>query len=167
MRRTQRTAEDLCVQAQALMDEDEAAYGELMAAFRLPRRDDDEARVRASRIQETLKHATDTPMRIATVAAAVIELCAVAVQHVNSNVRGDLAVGVLSARSALDAAALTVRLNVMQIHDPNVAAEFRTHLKSFIDAAHSQADSVVGIVETGSKETQTTACGVHGGVLDP
>src|SRR5579864_1181549 len=103
-------AEELRGQALALAAEDGAAYAAVGAAYGLPRGTDDEKAARQTRIQEALKGATDVPLRTVALAARVIDLCAGVVDGANVNAISDVGVGALSARTALDGAALNVKI---------------------------------------------------------
>jgi methenyltetrahydrofolate cyclohydrolase len=98
--------------ALALADEDAAAYGRVIAAYRLPRDDDPE--VRGREIRAALEGATAVPLEIAALAADVSGLGDRLVAGGNPNLEGDAAAGVILARAAARAAARLVELNVEQ-----------------------------------------------------
>ena len=98
--------------ALALADEDAAAYGRVIAGYRLPRDTDPEDRRRE--IREALEEATAVPLEIAGLAADVAGLGNRLVADGNPNLEGDAAAAVLLARAAARAAARLVELNVGQ-----------------------------------------------------
>lgn len=119
---TRGQAEVLRREAIALITADGEAYRKVMAARRLPRGNAEEKAERATRIEEAMKVATEVPLRIVRVAGRVIESSAKISTKANPQALGDLAVGVLAARSALDGATLTARINVGFIKDPTFQA---------------------------------------------
>jgi len=98
--------------ALTLADVDAAAYGRVLAAYRLPRDSDPEARRRE--IREALEGATAVPLEIAGLAADVAGLGNRLVASGNPNLEGDAAAAVHLARAAAHAAARLVELNVRQ-----------------------------------------------------
>lgn len=106
------TAGDIRRRALTLADEDAAAYGRVLAGYRLPRDTDPEGRRRE--IREALEAATAVPLEIAGLAADVAGLGNRLVADGNPNLEGDAAAAVFLARAAARAAARLVDLNVRQ-----------------------------------------------------
>jgi len=113
-----REAQELRGQAQALIDADAAAYGEVAAVFALPKGTPDEQAARKTRLQRALKDAAQPPLRVAECAVAALRLCADVADGGNPSVLSDIAVAALAGRAALDAAAVNVRINLKTIRDP-------------------------------------------------
>ena len=142
-----REAEDLRRDALALGAEDSAAYAAVSAAYGLPRATDEERATRTSRIQEALKGATDVPLRTVALAGRVIELCAAIVHGANTNAISDVGVGALSAQTALEGAALNVKINLALIKDEAFKSVSAEHLQRQLDAARPLVIEVVRAVE--------------------
>jgi len=98
--------------ALTLADEDAAAYGRVLAGYRLHRDRDPEAR--RHEIREALEGATAVPLEIARLAADAAGLGERLVAAGNPNLEGDAAAAVALARAATRAAARLVELNVDQ-----------------------------------------------------
>ena len=145
------TAEELRAQALALAREDSASYSAVGAAYALPRGSDEEKAARQARIQEALKGATDVPLRTVALAARVIELCAHIVDGANTNAISDVGVGALSARAALDGAALNVKINLALIKDEEFKAVTAARMQGYLNAAHPLVDEVTRKVEASIK----------------
>jgi len=141
------TAEDLRAQALALVTEDSASYSAVGAAYALPRGSDEEKAARQARIQEALKGATDVPLRTVALAARVIELCAHIVDGANTNAISDVGVGALSARAALDGAALNVKINLALIKDEAFKAATAARMERYLNATRPLVDEVTRKVE--------------------
>jgi formiminotetrahydrofolate cyclodeaminase len=136
-------AEELRSQARKLIAEDVAAYTAVTEAYRLPQGTDEERAARAGRVEEALKGATEVPLRTAALAAQVIEFCAAIADSANPNALGDLAVGVLSARTALEGSAINVRINLGLIRDDTFKTTRAEQLQRHLDAARPLSDRVV------------------------
>lgn len=141
-----READDLRLQALALMAADAEAYRQVMVVRRLPRDSDAERTERTARIQEALQGATETPLRIAILATRVIELCGQTVDEVNPQAIGDLAVGALAARAALESAALSIRINLTFIQDAAFTSRIGEQLERAVTMA-ARSDEIRQAVE--------------------
>ena len=138
-------AEELRRQALGLAAEDAAAFETVIAAYQLPKADDAEKQLRTAAIQEALLGATDVPLRIAALAAAVIGLTRRILAGANSNVISDVAVAASSARAALEAAVVNVEVNLASMTDPQRHNAVRARLAPY-PAATAEADAVVAEV---------------------
>jgi len=76
-----------------LAEADAEAYGEVMAAFGLPRGSDNERSVRQAEISSACEQASRVPLRVAAAAAEVIELAAETAEKGNPNVISDAGAG--------------------------------------------------------------------------
>lgn len=94
--------------AAPLAQRDAEAYGQVVAAYRLPR----DAEGRRERIRETLRGAAEVPAEIARTAAEVADAAATLARDGNPNLTGDAMTAVLLAEAAARSAARLVRLNV-------------------------------------------------------
>ena len=117
-----------------LADEDVRVFGEVMAAYRMPRGDDGERAARRAAIQRALLDATEAPLELARVCSEVIELAATAAEEGNTNVVSDAGVGVVAAHAALRAAALNVWINAGSIED-----------REFADKAVAELDRLLAV----------------------
>lgn len=105
-------ADGLWRRALALADEDAAAYGRVLAAYRRPRDGDPEGRRRE--IRSALEAATAVPLAVADLAAEVAVLGARLAATGNPNLEGDANAAVELGRSATRAAARLVQINADQ-----------------------------------------------------
>jgi formiminotetrahydrofolate cyclodeaminase len=105
-------AGDIRRRALTLADEDAAAYGRVLNAYRRSRDAHPEGRLRE--IREALEEATAVPLEMARLAADVTGLGNRLVTGGNPNLEGDAVAAVHLARAAARAAARLVDLNVAQ-----------------------------------------------------
>ena len=100
------------LRAEVLPLADAAAYGRVLAAYRMPR----DAPERATQIAATLSEAADIPLAIARIGAEVASIGARVFQAGNANLRGDALAAVRMAGAGARTAAALARLNLAQAH---------------------------------------------------
>ncbi len=109
-------AEQLRARVAPLADRDAAAYGDVLAAFALPR--DDPGRHGA--VQRALGFAADVPLEIAEAGAAVVSLAGRLERAGNANLRGDAVTARVLAAAAVRSATTLVELNLSDPDEPRV-----------------------------------------------
>lgn len=117
------------------VERDAAAFGEVMAAFKLPKDTDDQQAARAAAIEAATRHAAEVPLEAAHMAARVIELAAELAETANLNAISDAGSAGALAGASLHAAALNVKINAASLQDQSVAAGWLTAL----DGLHERA----------------------------
>jgi len=98
-------------------EEDAAAYLAVVAARRMPRDSEDEKATRRSAIGEASVAATEVPLRVARLAAEVLDLAAGIAPIGNRNAASDAGVAALLAAAAARGAALNVTINLPSLPD--------------------------------------------------
>ena len=129
-----------------LAAEDAEAYGNVMAAYGLPRGSDAERSTRRTAIVRASEQASRVPLRVAATAAEIIELAAETARNGNPNVISDAGAGAALARTAIRVSELNVHANLGSIDDPAVRAELAAELDAALtarDAADAVVDSVL------------------------
>lgn len=105
----------------ALVDEDTAAFDNIMAAFGLPKGTDEEKAARAAAIEEATLHATKVPLRTMKASLKAFEIARAMASGGNPNSVSDAGVGALAARSAVLGAELNVKINAAGLKDRDAA----------------------------------------------
>jgi len=144
-------ARDRCavlrVQATGLAAEDADAFTAVIAAYRLPKEQDD----RDGRIQDALVGAAEVPRRTAAAASEVLDLAERIVPGANPNVVSDAAAAAGAARGALQAALVNIDANRASITDESLRAELDDVAESIerdlarADAAFAAARARMGL----------------------
>ena len=111
------TARELRQAALAHADADAAAFGSLLAAYRLGKGTEAERAERATAIQRATLRAATVPLEIAATAADVAGLAARLPGRSNPNVLSDVAVAATSAAAAIESAAVNVEVNLASLPD--------------------------------------------------
>ncbi len=101
----------------ALVDEDTNAFNMIMAAFSMPKKNDEEKAARSRAIQEATKYATEVPFRTMQKSFEAFEICRAMIEIGNPNSVTDAGVGALCARSAVMGAHLNVKINASSLKD--------------------------------------------------
>lgn len=145
LRNLLRDSEALRSRLTAMVAADVAAFEALMAAYKLPKTDEEKGR-RAEAIQRSLTLATEVPLDCARASAAVIELARRAAELGHKGVISDAGVGVLSACAALRSAALNVHINVPSLHDRVLAERCRAEVDALTAAGARDSEAVYATV---------------------
>ena len=115
-----------------MINDDVAAFNQVMAAYGLPKNSDEEKARRTAAIQEALKRATQVPLSCAKVCFEVMQLAKRAAEKGNVNVVSDAGVAVLAACAGLKSAALNVYVNTAAIKDDNFNQQKLGELNSLL-----------------------------------
>ena len=139
-------SEELRQRLTALVAEDVAAFGALMASYRFTKATEEEKAQRSLAIQSALRAATVAPLECARACAAVIVLSRRAAQHGFSGVISDAGVGVLAAITGLRSAALNVQINAPLLQDREFAAQSIAELDVLLSAGARDSEEIFDLV---------------------
>lgn len=130
-----------------LMEEDTLAFQQVMAAFKLPRETAAEKEHRQARIQGTMIHAAQVPLKTAETALRVLELSQIAAEKGNPSAVSDAGVAALLAQAAVEGAALNVKINLGSIKDQAAKSDLAEHIDQIAQTARCLANDVLAAVE--------------------
>lgn len=120
------------------VEEDSAAYGEVMAAYKLdtlhPRRE--------AIIQAAFVGAATIPLKVVRLSLEALKLAQVAAAQGNLNAVSDAAVAVYMARAAAEGAAMNVLVNAKSITDTATATMFREEVTRLLSAVRTLSDEI-------------------------
>lgn len=128
-------ARELRASALVLLDADAAAFGELMATYRLPKDSDEQREQRLAAIQAATLRAAGVPLEIAATGAEVARLAAELPGRTNPNVLSDVGVAASSAAAAIESAAINVEINLASLKDEGARAPLADRLAVYVAAA--------------------------------
>jgi glutamate formiminotransferase/formiminotetrahydrofolate cyclodeaminase len=100
-----------------LVDEDTEAFNAILDAYSLPKKSDEEKRLRDIAIQKASKEATLVPFKVMETAFSGFGLIREMVEKGNPNSITDAGVGALALRSCIRGAFLNVRINASGLQD--------------------------------------------------
>lgn len=144
---------DWAVKGQALMttllqlvDEDTRAFNQIMAAFGLPKGNDEEKRLRTQAIQEATLHATQVPLQTMQTAYEAFGLCRAMAADGNPNSVSDAGVGALAVHAAVRGAWLNVKINAASLTDGPTANALVAEADRLVAEAYRQEKEIMDIV---------------------
>src|SRR5438309_7006534 len=131
------TAQQLKDELLALVDEDTAAFTEVMDAFALPKESAEEKAARAAAIAKATKYAAEVPLKVMETASKSYELLAEMAERGNPASVSDIGVGALATRAYIEGAALNVKINLAQLKDE----KFKTASLKRIEQISTDSDT--------------------------
>lgn len=100
-----------------LDDADMAAFGEVLAAWRLPKESPAQVAERDAKVESSLEHAMAVPMRVVEIAENATTLAEPLTPCVSRNIIADLATGVELLSAAARSAHLMIAINATSLRD--------------------------------------------------
>ena len=146
MKAVREESERVRLRLTAMVAEDIAAFDSIMAAYKLPKANEQEKSVRAAAIQDGLKRATETPLECARACAEVIALSRRASEQGYLNVISDGGVGVLAGFTGLRSAALNVYINAPSLKDRAYAERATAEIEKLVQSCAVETEAVYALV---------------------
>lgn len=125
-------SEELRGKFSQLLDDDTAAFNEVMAAFGLPKSSEEEQRKRNRAIQEATKKATLVPLNVMQLCEQALYLAKTTAEKGNKNSASDAGVAALMLHSACAGAAFNVRINLGSLEDQAFVREITAAFKKIL-----------------------------------
>ena len=113
-------------------DDDTAAFNEVMKAFKMPKKTDEEKRARREAVQLALKGAVSTPRRTLQLAAEGMQMAAQMAELGNENAASDAGVGALLLDTAMGGAIFNMQINLASIKDQDFVAQMKSEIDRFV-----------------------------------
>ena len=126
-----------------LVDEDTDAFKRIMEAYSLPKKTEEEIRIRKSAVQEATRNATLIPLKVMETAFPAFSLIGEMVENGNPNSVTDAAVGALALRSCIRGAFLNVRINASGLDDREFVREILEKGQSIESDAAREEESIL------------------------
>lgn len=117
----------------SLMAEDEAAFGKITEAWKMPRDSDEQKATRRGAIQESLKGAIVPPWKIATESSAVLDAAVELLKIGNKNAITDAGCALSFAYSACQGALMNVAINLDAIDDKKFVEDEKIKVDLFLE----------------------------------
>ena len=109
-----------------LIDDDAEAFNIVMNSFNLPKETEEEKTKRAEAIQQSMKHATEIPLRVMQLCEQALALTHIAAEKGNVNSISDAGVAALMLHAACRGAKLNVQINLGSLNDSHFVQETTT-----------------------------------------
>ena len=130
-----------------LIDEDTAAFNEVMDAFKMPKDNDEQREERKRRIQLALKNATHSPLKIVQLCYDLLNLNLVIAEKGNVSSITDTGVSTLLANTGIKSAALNVRINLSGVKEKEFIEKTEKELKEVEENAEELTNKIMKIVK--------------------
>ncbi|MBA2434573.1 MAG: glutamate formimidoyltransferase [Verrucomicrobiota bacterium] len=132
----------------SLVDEDTAAFNQVMAAFALPKDSAEEKAARSEAIQSANRYAAEIPLRVMETASRAYDLLAAMAQKGNPASISDVGVGLLATRACIEGAAMNVRINLSGLKDEAVKSDLREKFQKISAKSACEFKKLYQIVES-------------------
>jgi glutamate formiminotransferase/formiminotetrahydrofolate cyclodeaminase len=130
-----------------LVDEDTAAFNNVLAAFALPKGSAKERSARTAAIQAANKLAAEVPLRVMQTASKAYDLLAEMAARGNPASISDVGVGLLAVRACIDGAGMNVRINVANLKDEKLKSSLSDKLHVFSGESDARFKEISKLVE--------------------
>jgi methenyltetrahydrofolate cyclohydrolase len=131
-----------------LIDEDTAAFNEVMAAFALPKETPEQQLVRSEAIQAATKKASLVPLEVMRLSVRAASLAGIVAEKGNKNSITDAGVAALAARTAYTGAMMNILINLGSIKDQDFVAATRQSIEMFRTSAEETTTKTLELVQT-------------------
>jgi methenyltetrahydrofolate cyclohydrolase len=130
------------------VDDDTAAFNEVMAAYKMPKESEGDKAVRSQAIQAALQKAAELPLQVAATCVGVLELSKRMLAIGNPNAASDAAVAGRMAHAGAWAALYNVRINLASIKE----AAFREPAAEKVRTLAAKADAELAALSQKAEE---------------
>ena len=141
------SSEKLRYELSQLLEEDVKVFNNFMATYKMPKETEDEKKIRAEKIQESLIEAAKVPLKVAYKCLDILTLSQQVAEKGNINVVSDAGVAALMADATLESAILNVKINLRMIKNEKVRTELSSSIKEILLKEKGQKEKVLEIVE--------------------
>jgi glutamate formiminotransferase/formiminotetrahydrofolate cyclodeaminase len=129
------------------IDEDTAAFNDVMAALRLPKGTPEEQAARARALDDGYQQAARVPLGTARLCLQAIELAGDVARRGNVNSASDAGVAAQMGRAGVEGAALNVLINLGSVKDPAFKQHCRETVQRLVADATRLCDEIVAHVK--------------------
>jgi len=130
-----------------LVDEDTRAFNKIMDAFGLPKKTEEEKKMRKEAIEKASKQAMEIPFKVMETALSSIAVMRAMAENGNPNSASDAGVGALCALTAVEGAYLNVKINAMSIMDKKFTDDMLIRAEEIAQKARSCRNMIMETVE--------------------
>ena len=130
-----------------LVDEDTNAFNKIMSAFQLPKKSEEDKKIRKQAIENATLYATEVPLKVMQTAYDSMEVMeAMAKDGLPASI-SDVAVGILSARTAVYGAYYNVKINANTLKNKDKASKLLQKANEILNNAIDKEKKILNIVD--------------------
>jgi len=126
-----------------LVDKDTEAFDRIMAAFKMPKKTDEEKQLRAKAIEEATVHAIRVPLEVMQTAYETLEVNKAMIDEGLPSSLSDAMVGVAALRTAAEGAFYNVLINAKELSDKDKAAELIREGEELLSRVQERAGEIL------------------------
>jgi glutamate formiminotransferase/formiminotetrahydrofolate cyclodeaminase len=130
-----------------LVDADTHAFNKIMDALRMPKATEDEKSARKAAMHAATIGAIEVPLRVMKISLQSMDMLKEMATNGNPNSVSDAGVGALCARTAVEGAALNVRINCSGFDDKEYVADALAQAKEMLQKAKEAEREIISVVE--------------------
>ncbi len=130
-----------------LVDADTHAFNKIMDALKMPKGSDEEKSARKSAMHAATIGAIEVPLKVMKVSLESMQMLREMAEKGNPNSVSDAGVGALCARTAIEGAALNVRINCSGFDDKEYVAKSLDQAEEMLLLAKQQEREIMELVE--------------------
>ena len=130
-----------------LVDADTHAFNKIMDALRMPKATEDEKSARKAAMHAATIGAIEVPLRVMKISLQSMDMLKEMATNGNPNSVSDAGVGALCARTAVEGAALNVRINCSGFDDKEYVADALAQAKEMLQKAKEAEREIIALVE--------------------
>lgn len=130
-----------------LVDADTHAFNKIMDALRMPKATEDEKSARKAAMHAATIGAIEVPLRVMKISLQSMYMLKEMATNGNPNSVSDAGVGALCARTAVEGAALNVRINCSGFDDKEYVADALAQAKEMLQKAKEAEREIIALVE--------------------
>lgn len=132
----------------ALMEKDAEEFLELMKAFKLPKNNEEEKRIREAKLVEGYKKSLEVPFTLAEKAFSMYKYIEISAKFGNKNAISDSGVAALLLQTAIESAVLNVKINLSGIKDEQYKEQINGKCTYFINEGLKLKENIINIVNS-------------------
>lgn len=118
-----------------LIDKDAEAFNKVMAAYKLPKKTEEEKKLREKAIEEASKGAAEVPLEVLKSSLEVLNLAEAVAKDGNKNSITDAGVSALMGMASAEAAYYNILINLKTIKDKKLIERLKTEAKKHLSEA--------------------------------
>jgi glutamate formiminotransferase/formiminotetrahydrofolate cyclodeaminase len=130
-----------------LVDDDTEAFRKLMETFALPKKTDEEKKIRSAAIQDATRDVILVPLKVMEIASSGFGLLREMVEEGNPNSVTDAGVGAMALRTCIKGAYLNVRINASGMEDKDFVKEILIRSCDIDSKAKMEEEAIIKMVE--------------------
>lgn len=112
---------------------DSQAFEKVSQAFKLPKKSDEDKKIRSQAIQEGFVQAAKIPLQNAEYCSEVLSLSVRLYEKYNENCKSDLSCALMLSKAGIKGCFANVEINLPSIKDTTIVEQIKTQLKNIKD----------------------------------